>query len=90
MAWPGSARSPRGDPLGEVGQADLGAFGEDGGALDSVPQLAEVAGPGVSGQGLARASGVKPVSATTDPGRAKKVEQVVGQVGDVGPLAERG
>ena len=52
-ARPGSARAGD-DPLGEVGQADLGAFGEDRGALDGVPQLAEVArarrgGPGRRG-----------------------------------------
>src|SRR4051812_32160584 len=37
-----------GNPLGQVGRADLGAGGEDGGALDGVAQLAEVAGPGVA------------------------------------------
>ena len=39
------------DPLGEVGEADLGAVGEDRGAFDGVAQLAKVARPGMTLQG---------------------------------------
>src|SRR6202035_4387281 len=33
------------DPFGQVGETDLGTLGQDRGAFDRVPQLAEVPGP---------------------------------------------
>ena len=58
-----AAAARRRDPLGQVGQADLGPVGEDRRPLDGVAQLAEVARPGVAGQrlaGLGREAGQPP------------------------------
>ena len=77
-----------GDPLGEVGEADLGAVGEDRGAARSALRSSRR----LPGQGwrasASRASGVNPVS-RRPVWRAKKASRWP-RGRDVGPVAERG
>ena len=81
-------RLRQGNSIGEVRGPDLGSGGEDRRAFHGVAKLPDIAGPGVTREGL---SGFRREAGEAAAGLVgEEFEEAIGEGADVGPAPERG